>query len=620
MGWGGPERPADPGYRRSSLARSPGVTADAPEGRVPAMRRPLIAVLVVLAALMSGSVARAATPETIVTGNASSKWYQGSLIQQYGLNCSTAVLGEPYSEVMTNGYSSYGGTNGVVGVGDQFWVSLTIGIPGNPCGSGSAGIQTDLFLPPGVQLDGSRGVRCFGVPRNSTNWVELTGGDWTYSPTIKGKYCENQLGALSASSFRVGFRVLASGQLFQVFVPVKATQVLTGAPGQVFDWQVTSTAAYANPALTRSSAFVFNVSGVTPSVFFSRAPSAIPYWNPDAPAGQQSRVEFFANLNTAGYGGKFFYEIYRTDTNPAQMIWSTDPNRPPGVPGEGAPDVPAGESVVQIIPNPALPPDQLKIVTGPNGGLSPLYFSQAAWNLPMKVIWRFRTTGGALYSGAEQPFRILAGPDTDGDGVPDATDKCPSAKGSGADGCTPVAVTDDADLDGVKGASDACPSVAAPGTPDGCPATAPTPTPVPTPGSTGGPAPSGDTPGAPAAPTPPVALLAAKPKSSLAKAKLAGKSGAPVSASCTAGASATFTLTATKPTAKALGLKTNPLPVLATATAPCGASGAAATLKLAKRAASKARASKRPLTATLSVVASGAGGTSVRSSVLVTLR
>jgi tetratricopeptide repeat protein/thrombospondin type 3 repeat protein len=60
--------------------------------------------------------------------------------------------------------------------------------------------------------------------------------------------------------------------------------------------------------------------------------------------------------------------------------------------------------------------------------------------------------------------------DSDGDGIPDAVDKCPNVAAPGtADGCPPPR---DSDGDGIPDALDRCPDVAAPGTPDGCPATA----------------------------------------------------------------------------------------------------------------------------------------------------
>jgi OOP family OmpA-OmpF porin len=55
--------------------------------------------------------------------------------------------------------------------------------------------------------------------------------------------------------------------------------------------------------------------------------------------------------------------------------------------------------------------------------------------------------------------------DTDGDGIPDDKDKCPKVKGPAPDGCPPPG---DADGDGVPDTEDKCPTVAGV-PPDGCP-------------------------------------------------------------------------------------------------------------------------------------------------------
>jgi len=57
-------------------------------------------------------------------------------------------------------------------------------------------------------------------------------------------------------------------------------------------------------------------------------------------------------------------------------------------------------------------------------------------------------------------------PDTDGDGVTDASDKCPKEAGPASNGGCPVL---DADKDGVPDLDDACPSVAGPASNKGCP-------------------------------------------------------------------------------------------------------------------------------------------------------
>ncbi|HEY3355879.1 MAG TPA: OmpA family protein [Polyangia bacterium] len=59
--------------------------------------------------------------------------------------------------------------------------------------------------------------------------------------------------------------------------------------------------------------------------------------------------------------------------------------------------------------------------------------------------------------------------DTDGDGVPDDQDKCPTVKGPPPTGCPPVDKDKDTDGDGVPDFEDKCPLVAG-APPDGCPA------------------------------------------------------------------------------------------------------------------------------------------------------
>ena len=101
-------------------------------------------------------------------GGANSKWISGDLLQQTGLNCSTAILGSSYTEVMVSGIASYGGLDSVPKVGDPYWTAFLVSIPGNPCGSGSSSVVTTLVMPPNTQVDTSRQVKCYGLPRNTT--------------------------------------------------------------------------------------------------------------------------------------------------------------------------------------------------------------------------------------------------------------------------------------------------------------------------------------------------------------------------------------------------------------------------------------------------------------------
>lgn len=590
--------------------------------------RPLVGRLIacVVALLVLAAPAQALNPEQALTGTTTSRWYSGSLNQQYGLNCS--IIGGSYSEVMTSAIGGYGGTQSVVGVNDQYWASLLVSTPGNPCGSGSAGLQTDVFLPPGTTVDTTRPVRCFYLQRNSNDvtngWIDGTNETWAMQGVGSGRICPAGVGAstLAPGGSQIGFRPVPSGMMLKIFVPLKSSQALSGGAGQVIDWLIGSTAAFETPGLSRTAAYVFSgISGGTggnPSVFFSQQPAAKPYWVDGVSNAQANRVELWVNAYTAGKPGYLSYEIRRTDTN--ALVWDS---ASAGAAWNG--NVAAGNSIIQLIP--------AGEAKGPNGGYSPVYFDPPGtpsnpggeWGVPMRITWTFTPSPGhGSATSASTTFTSLPGPDKDGDGVPDASDVCPNVKGNGANGCAVVVEnpSDDGDLDGVPRSADKCPTVQAPGTPDGCPATPVTEQP---PvggggGAGGGQAPgSGDGAGAgstapatgtgpAAAPTPTVGLTT-KAKAKLVKSKLVGKRGLALKVQCTPGAAVTVSLTATKATAKLLKLKTNPLPVLASGQATCAGGETSVALTVPKTLASKLKKARVALPATLGASATNGGGT-----------
>ena len=74
--------------------------------------------------------------------------------------------------------------------------------------------------------------------------------------------------------------------------------------------------------------------------------------------------------------------------------------------------------------------------------------------------WGLLQADAAALKAAYAPGGLT--PDSDGDGVPDATDPCPSVAGPvGGTGCPPP--PPDADGDGLADAQDPCPAVAGPG-------------------------------------------------------------------------------------------------------------------------------------------------------------
>ena len=437
------------------------------------MRR-LLVVLVVLVSCAPAAPAIAIVPEDAVTGTVnSSNWFSGSLIQQPGLNCSTAILGSSYTEIMVSGIAAYGGSagGGIPKVGDGYWTSFLISVPGNPCGPGFSSIQTELVLPPHTSVDASRQIRCFGVPRGQNSFVELTGGSWSafgssgpYCPTAPGPAVYNQ-GALS-----FGFRPIASGQLFQIFVPVRSTAPLIGAgasPADGFRWLTTATGVYANPGL--STVWTTVLPGGTPSgpaIYFT-GPAAIPFWATGSglPDSARNRAEFFANLSTAGFGGSFCFGIQRLDT--AQPVTDCPFAKTNGGWNDAVPAGGSGLFKVQATGD----------ALGPTGGYAPFAFdppgtpgnTAGEWNVPMRITWTFSYTDGVPKQVSNSAdFRTLAGSDDDGDGVADASDACPDVKGTLTNGCLPGPEADP-DKDGVYGAADLCPGTDGAGAPNGCP-------------------------------------------------------------------------------------------------------------------------------------------------------
>ncbi|MDO8210860.1 hypothetical protein [Conexibacter sp. CPCC 206217] len=595
------------------------------------------AVAVVALAGACGAVvaapAGAIVPQNAV-GGVGSRWFSGSLIQQPGQNC--IVLGSPGTEIMVSGIGSYGGRQGVIKVGDQYWTSLLVAVPGNPCGVGSSGISTDLILPRNTEIDGSRQIRCFYLPRNANTdaFVEVTGQTWSAFGS-SGQICPAQASpsAYHQGAFNVGFRPLASGAMLEIFVPVRSTSTLLGAGGpDLFSWLTDATGVYANPGLSRVFANVFNSSGDQPFVYFAREQSAIPFWKDDAPSAPldlRNRTEFFANFYVAGRPGTVSFQINRTDTpSPTPVIDSSSPAA--GFNGTVA----AGQDLIQIVP--------AADARGPNGGYAPFAwdkpgqngnpFPNGEWDTPMTITWRFAPTSGSPVTGS-QSFRTLAGPDSDADGVADIRDACPAVRGTGADGCLPSAPPDP-DGDGVFGDQDRCPAAAAPGMIDGCPlggggTAPPTDGGTPPPGDSATPSPPvvppspGPTPipprGGPA-PTPRPQLVAAlKLKRNTRFTVRALRAGVKVRLACSQDATATVTFTVTRAIGRQLGLSGKD-PAVTRAGGRCTkAKGVTVTLKPASRTLTRIARLSRPVSATLSARLTAAGAVAGGAKVAVKL-
>ena len=367
-------------------------------------------VLVVLAALLAVPAATAhaaATEPPQLLAGANSKWFSGNFIQQTGLNCSTAILGEPYTEVMVSGSASYGGLPAIPKVNDPYWTALLVAIPGNPCGSGSSNVVTTLILPPSTQVDSSRPIKCYGLPRvndENTPWQDLGNQSWSFLGS-SGPYCVNQpsISPYHQGGLQFGFRPLANGQFFWIFVPVKSSAPLIGAggpsPGHGFTWLTDATGVYANPGRSFVWANVLDGAlGANPFVYFAQEPAAVPYWKDDAPNNgsmtTKSRVEWFANLYSAGKAGKFCWQLHKVSApDPGLKV---DSCAPAGYPGWTS-TVPAGPDLWQVFGD--------LDAEGPNGGYSPFYYDDDPPATSFFVRWRFIPDdgSGAVFKDAPSP-------------------------------------------------------------------------------------------------------------------------------------------------------------------------------------------------------------------------
>jgi hypothetical protein len=417
------------------------------------------ALLTLLLALAGSSLAGAMTLDQTaqqVTGISNSKWTIGDSGQTYGTNCSTAILGSSYPEIMEMAFSGYGGLAGSVRVGSSYWAMLHLAVTGNPCPKGSDIIFTDLTMPPGTSFDSSRQIKCFSTGRDGSNFYDSTNEGWDMRPigiNAYGRTCPTGP-TPSSTGYGVGFdfRGLASGQHFVMYVPVKSTQNLIGAGNSEhrFVWLVNPSLAY-NYFGTQTWANVFPNSSSSPYIYFTRQPSVVPFWKSDAPAGEQNLVEMFVNLYSDYKPGTFCYDLFA---------------------GATATGVPILHCVGFASTIDSSSDIWFAKGNGPNGGAVSFRFDPEDYGQTFTLRWYFTPSpsGPTIYSDPIT-FKALSGPDDDGDGIAnDGTDQCPSDKGEAPTGCSKsLAMIADSDGDGVIGANDKCPTLGMIGATDGCP-------------------------------------------------------------------------------------------------------------------------------------------------------
>ena len=414
-------------------------------------------------------------PNATVAG-ANTKWFSGSLLTMWGLNCSTAILGSSYNEIMIQGYATYGGapSGGAPKVNETYYAVINLSEPGFPCGTGISIPDLRLRLPANTQLaiDAQHPIRCFVTPRFQSVYDETTNaGNWRIDAIkdnngnpLTGPWCRQNPIQIDQFTYSIGTPAMANGTMHKVFVPIRSTNTISN---QALQWEVRDPVTYEGMQLSEARVWVFptNLNQASPNFFFPDR-AAVAYWDAKAAAGQQSKVEFFMNLYTGGQAGKLCYQIRFKNDQSLAADCTDDPSL------DGT--VQAGEGVVQLL-MPSNSP-----VRGPNGGYAPFYFNQPFWDTEFQIQWTFKNNSNQLITASPWiDFRTLAGPDGDGDGVIDSQDKCATTPGTKADGGCPPSLPADTDGDGAVGVQDKCPNLPGNGSLDGCPASPAPPAPAP---------------------------------------------------------------------------------------------------------------------------------------------
>jgi hypothetical protein len=208
-------------------------------------------------------------------------WHDGALVQGATNDCITgpAILGGTYV--------GWFGEVGVSPVVDQtYYIRVGWGITANPC-TGGAYVHVEFGLPSftSLAITGQNKVRCFYKSPSASNMTEAPSG-CPQSPTSVGVYGGLSFDPVGASAWPSAF-----GSLFEIWVPVKSTQPLSG----LITAQGCSACLYAGVWMIDGwfSPWLFPVQGV-----YVKQKA-----NP--PAAPQPYVDYPTPTNAAGGGGQW---------------------------------------------------------------------------------------------------------------------------------------------------------------------------------------------------------------------------------------------------------------------------------------------------------------------------
>lgn len=173
------------------------------------------------ATLGSSSQSQALTPPVRAGDRhaTAATWHDGALVSAGTINCVTGFvesLGGSYVGWFGDGVSS-------PVVNQTYYIRVGWGIAGNPC-TGGAYVHTEIQLPSFTSLavTATNKVRCFYQSPSANHFSESPSG-CPQAPTSVGLYGGLSFDPVGATAWPSAF-----GSLFEIWIPVKTTQPLSG--------------------------------------------------------------------------------------------------------------------------------------------------------------------------------------------------------------------------------------------------------------------------------------------------------------------------------------------------------------------------------------------------------
>jgi hypothetical protein len=294
------------------------------------------------------------------------QWYDGMIQYSTITNCVSIIQGFPYQE---NGAAAYVGfygdpNNAIPGPNQVYYVHVLVYGMGNSCSGQRFYVDVSLPANTSLAIDATNKVRCYadGAPLGANECAQSLPAS-SYNPGAYALY--------SSDSAHAYLWPLPQGHNWEFQIPVRSTTTLTNSPLVANVWVLDG----------NSSPWLRPQQGV---YVFSSTPTII-YPSPSTTAIGTTTAHSVANLYAYGQGGTGWFDL-GTTTGYGYITESVA--------------ISAGGSSWQVWddwgPSPALVPDTL-------------------------YHWRFRfqTSGGTWYYGADQTFRTLPdGRATVGTGAP----------------------------------------------------------------------------------------------------------------------------------------------------------------------------------------------------------